>query len=223
MVPLRNLSRLRKRRRCATLRSYVLETTMNIVKLLVLGATSSMLLSVACATSSAETSDAPDTELDALEESDIGTDYNGWNQDPNVAVNVCGMGPSFIWQNLNRSYGDATRGGGVCLVALYGTACSTDSECHASATAGWGPSVWGYCYSGFCYARPGSQADYCTLNPNRAPGQLFKFISPSSSNFALGCMTKTAGPNMACAGTNTSLYMRTLREYVHTWDGCEMY
>jgi hypothetical protein len=193
---------------------------MNIVKLLALGA-SAALFSIACGNASPEASDAPEAAVDGLDESDVGTDYNGWSQSANVAINVCGMGPSFMWHNLSRSFGDATRGGGVCLVANYGSACSTDAECHASATAAWGPSVWGYCYAGNCYARPGSQADYCTLNPNRAPGQLMKYISPSSSNYALGCMTKTGGPNTACGGTNTSLYMRTLTDNVYTWDGCE--
>jgi hypothetical protein len=34
----------------------------------------------------------------------------------------------------------------------------------------------------------------------------------------VGCMTKTAGPNTACGGTDTSLYMRTVSG-LHDW-GC---
>jgi hypothetical protein len=199
----------------------VVEGYMKIVKLLVLGAGAALYL-VACSKSPEVASDdAPEAAMDAIDPRDEGTDWNGWSQEAFVMVNVCGGGPNWLWHNLNRSWGDATRGGGVCLVANYGSACSTDAECHASATAGWGPSVYGYCYQGNCYARPGSQGDWCVLNPNRAPGQLNRTIAGSSSYFALGCMTKNAGLNAACGTTNTSQYMRTLSSNVWSWEGCE--
>ena len=65
---------------------------------------------------------------------------------------------------------------------------------------------------------------YCNVNPSRSPST---FSSPSSvalgltdhvmwapgvvPTYALGCMTKTAGPNTACGGSNPSLYMRDLK------------
>jgi hypothetical protein len=163
----------------------------------------------------------PDTSLDVLDEQDQGTSYNGWTQAVSgVYLNTYG-GIITVHHTLSRSYGDATRGGGGCFVVRRpGTSCSADSQCQADAQAAYGASAYGYCFSGQCYARPGSQASYCALNPNRSPGTVSSgFISGSpytANEYGLGCMTKTAGPNTACGGTNASLYMREVAPLLWT-------
>jgi hypothetical protein len=166
----------------------------------------------ACASETPAEDDAPLALNDAIDPRDEGTSYNGWTQFADAYYDQCASlyGVRSI---LTRSSGDWTRGGGVCFVMPMGESCSSDSTCLTSAQSMYGSSAWGYCYSGSCYGRPGSQGTYCTLNPDRSSGStLNKNDLPwiPMNGAALGCMTKTAGPNTACGGTNTSLYMRTL-------------
>jgi hypothetical protein len=173
-----------------------------------------------------EEGNAPLATLDSMDETDEGTSYNGWSQDPYM-INQLFCGNFVLGHQLIQSYGDATRGGGACLVKRTGEGCSSDSTCLASAQAQYGGSAWGYCYAGQCYSRPGPQS-LCTLNPNRGPGYIWTHPSTSyltsgfgdpNTDFVLGCMTKTAGLNPACGGTNTSLYMRTVKPLeIDTWN-----
>jgi hypothetical protein len=164
----------------------------------------------ACATENTDESDAPIASLEALEERDEGTSYNGWTQSLAAEVYTV-MGISVFNHTLTRSYGDATRGGGACFVTSTGSSCSSDATCLASAQATHGAAAWGYCYANQCYTRPGAQASYCSMSPNRSAGTVQGvWLMPYSTNYALGCMTKTAGPNTACGGTNGGLYMRTV-------------
>jgi hypothetical protein len=82
----------------------------------------------------------------------------------------------------------------------------------------WGSQAHGYCYSGACWYRAGSQASDCALSPNRTAGTLTKSVSTAMGYGygVLGCMTKTSGPNTACGGTNTSLYVRTISGFTST-------
>jgi hypothetical protein len=157
--------------------------------------------------------EAPTAEVDALAESDEGVAYNGWTQSIAGSVDPC-IGIASYWQTFTRASGDATRGGGTCFVHKKpGTSCSSDTTCTTAAQAQYGASAWGYCYSGVCYSRPGSQSSFCALSPNRAPGTVGNVYLSATTTFqehVLGCMTKTAGPNTACGGTNASLYMRTV-------------
>jgi hypothetical protein len=157
-----------------------------------------------------------------IEAQDEGWSYNGWEQLP--AGWYGGDGNVYTWNYFVRSYGDSTRGGGSCVVYHRdGSSCSSDATCLSAAQAQFGASAWGYCSGGACWSRPGSQAAYCSLGPNRTPGQ---YHNPAASEYApashtgpavLGCMTKTAGPNTACGGTNTSLYMRTVGGIASPW------
>jgi hypothetical protein len=154
-----------------------------------------------------------DATLDALDEGHI---YNGWNQYPDLYYQKNCSSQAIISNGsmshvLDRFEGDATRGGGAChVVKQHGSSCSTDSDCAVSAPQ------YGYCYSGTCYVRPGSQADECVMGPNRGAGSVGKTVGSYGGyawqdfNYVLGCMTKTAGPNTACGGTNGSLYMRAV-------------
>jgi hypothetical protein len=40
------------------------------------------------------------------------------------------------------------------------------------------------------------------------------------TSYALGCMTKAAGPNTACGGTDTSLYMRSVTTTYYDYSWC---
>jgi hypothetical protein len=168
-------------------------------------------LSMACAAEPEVTESVPESTLDRLEEQDIGGGYNGWTQ----GVFAFSEGSSiYVEHTLSRSSGDTTRGGGACfVVAAPSVSCSDDSTCVSYATSAYGSSAYGYCYLGQCYSRPGSQADFCVMNPNRTAGTLsrtsYGSFNPMDS-YVVGCMTKTAGPNTACGGTNPGLYMRTL-------------
>jgi hypothetical protein len=170
-------------------------------------------VSVGCtAERAALTEAAPDVDADALDVADFGTSYNGWS--------IWAEGTSWRKEHWNdfsvgftkSSGSDATRGGGGCLVRqVPGWTCSTDSQCPSAAPG------WGYCVSGQCYERPGSQADWCALAPNNAPNASYAkgvsdngYFSFSDQTYVLTCLTKTAGPNTACGGTNTSLYMRAV-------------
>jgi hypothetical protein len=157
-----------------------------------------------------EASDAPVASTDTIGESDEGTDYNGWSH---TVTGYWGMYDGYyaIDSIFTRYYGDATRGGGMCYAVASGAGCSSDASCTAQAQAQYGGSAYGYCYSGSCYNRPGPQSGNCALSPNRAPGALT--ITPSSFSYygvVIGCMTKTAGPNTACGGTDSSQYIRSL-------------
>jgi hypothetical protein len=180
--------------------------TQKIVQFVGLGA---IAVSVACtaAVPNGDVDFTSDTD-DSLAAMDVGTSYNGWTQ--SVSGTYCSMsGARTLNHTLSRSSGDTTRGGGGCTVVAKGTSCSTDSNCQAAATAEYGSSAWGYCYNGSCYSRPGGQ-ELCFLNPNRAPGTIGGDVGMGESFNVLGCMTKTAGFNTACGGTNGSLYMRTV-------------
>jgi hypothetical protein len=190
----------------------------------------SVVGSVACATEPAtDVTDAPEAAIDSLDTADEGDSYNGWTQSvPNFFAcydwYLFPQSDQFWFQHtFTRSSGDSTRGGGGCVVNQTGTSCSSDSTCLGLAQSTYGASAYGYCYSGLCYSRPGSQSDFCTLNPNRAPGTIDKLTwnrnSTLSNSYVLGCMTKTAGPNTACGGTDTSQYMRAVMAPVY-WDVC---
>jgi hypothetical protein len=182
---------------------------MNIVTKATIGVLAALAVT-ACAAETAPTNEAPEASLDTLDSEDEGTSYNGWSQHVwgTLYVNTY---YATINSGFTRSYGDATRGGGACLVRQTHISCSDDSNCLFHAQSSYGSSAWGYCYSGACYLRPGDQS-LCTLSPNRAAGGLFlgAGIDVTGSEHILGCMTKNGGPNTACGGTNTSLYMRTV-------------
>jgi hypothetical protein len=165
----------------------------------------------ACAAPTTSEADAPEAALDSVSEQDEGASYNGWTQvgGGSYGLDSGSWGFSHV---LQRSYGDNTRGGGACIVVQKGNTCSSDGDCMGLAQAEFGPAAYGYCYAGYCKSRPGGQAGNCTLNPNRGAGQLdlWGWGYYSSNPAILGCMTKTGGPNTACGGTNTSLYMRSV-------------
>jgi hypothetical protein len=167
-----------------------------------------------------EQDDAPVATLDTAGEADEGTAWDGWTQ--SAAGNVSfGLGLTDFSHTLTRSSGDAIRGGGGCLVLKTASSCSADATCTTSAIATYGAGAWGYCYSGLCYNRPGTQSALCALNPSRAPGTVSKVIFGGYPTTArvLGCMTKGAGPNnTSCGSTNTSLYMRSVHELSFSFD-----
>jgi hypothetical protein len=197
----------------------------SIVRWGLVGAVVTAIGLTACAADpSEEDGKAPELTLDAIDPADEGTSYNGWTQQPVIDNHYC-LGFVAVGHILSRSSGDATRGGGACQVRRTATSCSSDALCLSNAQAQYGAAAWGYCYAGKCYTRPGAQSTYCVLNPNRAPGAVQFSASPSSlspdgSDYAIGCMTKTAGPNTACGGTNTSLYMRTASAITYNESGC---
>jgi hypothetical protein len=164
---------------------------------------------MACGTKPATDSEAPEAELDQLDESDEGTSYNGWIQFLYSMRDGCGVDAPYMEHVVYRSSGsESSRGGGACIVHQEGGACSSDATCLAAAQAYWGPSAWGYCYSGTCYTRSGSQAAQCVMNPNRPHNN--NIHMSNAGDYLLGCMTKTPGPNTACGGSNTALYVRTV-------------
>jgi hypothetical protein len=166
-----------------------------------------------------DTSTAPTASLDTLEDQDQGTSYNGWAQISQLMLDYCWPSEMTLWHELKRTSGDASRGGGGCYVRRTTTSCSSDSTCTSMAQAQYGASAYGYCYSGTCYNRPGSQANLCSMAPQRVPNVgtshvLWRSVAVAppvdGNDFMVGCMTKTAGPNTACGGTNSSLYMRSM-------------
>jgi hypothetical protein len=171
---------------------------------------------VACARPAPD-ADTPEIANDTLVTADEGTAYNGWNQSAGFSYEPC-YDDTWYFQSMGGT-GDASRGGGVCALSYNGTSCSNDSTCVSIAQSQYGASAYGYCYAGACYSRPGSQASWCTMSPNRASGSwLGNEVTQAQVNtynltHAVGCMTKTAGPNTACGGTNASLYMRTMATY----------
>jgi hypothetical protein len=154
-------------------------------------------------------------ELDSLAEQDVGASWNGWTQNTIAGYCIDIAWQQWAYHELVRSYGDNSRGGGACLTIRRQPLayCSSDADCLGGAQSTYGGSAYGYCNEGVCHDRPGSQATYCGLSPNRGPGDLIDAGWQVGQSFAhwfvVGCMTKTAGPNTACGGTNTSLYMRT--------------
>jgi hypothetical protein len=175
----------------------------------------------ACAAEPVEsTSDeAPTADLGAIDPQDEGSGYNGWLHETSIIVQA-NYGFTTLTNTFWRNGGEATRGGGGCYVVGTGAGCSSDATCLSSAQATYGASAWGYCYQGGCYARPGSQAAYCSLSPNRSPGQATNAwfsISLAGNQYGLSCLTKTGGPNTACGGTNTSLYMRYVTPAYINW------
>jgi hypothetical protein len=155
----------------------------------------------------APTTSAPEVEDDLADVADFGSSYNGWMGSANGYLDLVARSVD-LGVSFSRDYGDATRGGGACVITPGGGSCSQDSNCPV-----WYAGGYGYCMSGTCYQRPGSAADLCYQNPNNAPGSYYKFIpyvADTGTQLSLVvCMTKTAGPNTACGGTNSSLYMRT--------------
>jgi hypothetical protein len=169
--------------------------------------------------------DAPDLALDTAAEADEGVSYNGWHQGIVASYEV-----SYGWVSAQhtfyRDYGDNARGGGVCLVQkVIGSSCSSDPVCDSWAKGTHGGTAYGYCFAGECYARPGSGADYCGMSPNRSVTSNMSMSAFNISNvmnwYALGCMTKNAGPNSACGGTDTSQYMRTVTPTTN-WNICDV-
>ena len=159
---------------------------------------------------------APEVEDVTLGEEDFGTSWNGWS------ISAYGErwwkeGETDFWVTFTRSFGDTTRGGGGCLVRrVPNSSCTSDSQC---AFYPWSGDGYGYCVRNVCYAPAGGQSTPCALGLNHTPGTtLFKAVffpkadtdmnNLNYSHYTLTCMTKTAGPNTACGGTNTSAYMR---------------
>jgi hypothetical protein len=188
--------------------------TSNLNKCACVGILAGATMLMACGVDGLPEADAPAANADALDENDEGTSFNGWTQ---AISGICdlGIGVTTWSQTLTRASGDATRGGGSCFILKKpGTTCTLDSNCQAAAVAQYGASAYGYCYSGVCYSRPGSQASFCSVSPSRPPGTnggVFLAFGATGTENVLGCMTKTAGPNTGCGGTNTSLYMRTVK------------
>jgi hypothetical protein len=184
---------------------------MQFVGKTVLGcAVTAAIAATACtAEETATTGNAPEVAVDGLDESDFGDSYNGWTQYLSYSADLCRIQPDVMAHGLGRDYGDNTRGGGACAVRGGASGCSDDSPCIAEAQAWYGPSAYGYCYANSCYLRPGSQVDWCVMSPNRGAGSVLSLSFGSIAYDAIGCMTKNAGPNTACGGTNASLYMRT--------------
>jgi hypothetical protein len=167
---------------------------------------------------------APDIEDVGLGEQTDGTTYNGWS------MSVYGQFPTYnLWYiQYVRSYGDALRGGGACLVLSDpGTSCSNDADCTAPAHARWGGSAYGYCHQAKCNYRPGSPAELCTQSPSRAPGihwgntaavmtQLMRNMDQGGiyGMSVLGCMSKEPGPNTQCGSTDSNVYMRTVSQMI---------
>jgi hypothetical protein len=183
----------------------------SMTKLIVVSMAALAVATSACARETAMTGEAPELEASSLDEKDEGASFNGWTQSPSYHFDDCDGGDLYLQSTFARSYGDATRGGGVCYVEHeVGTSCSSDASCTGLAQAQWGGGAFGYCYSGTCFTRPGAANQYCLQNPNRSAGTVGLWVSGNKFQYALGCMTKTAGPNTACGGTNSSLYMRTV-------------
>jgi hypothetical protein len=166
---------------------------------------------VGCAPVTEQATSAPEVAAESVAPRDVGTSYDGWTQSLAYTISTS-SGSGTYHHALSRASGDSTRGGGACAVVRQpGSSCSADDTCTTAAQNVHGPSAYGYCYSGECYFRPGAQASFCALNPNRSPGTLTGAPTwYSDDDYVVGCMTKTAGPNTACGGSNASLYMRTM-------------
>jgi hypothetical protein len=182
-----------------------------------------VVLSIVGCAAEPPVSDAPEVETLGASEQTEGYSYNGWHQFPTAWFDY-GYTTVNVASHFSRDFGDATRGGGVCLVySRTSSSCSVDSDCVPAAVSQFGAGAYGYCYSGRCYDRPGSQASYCNVNPNRSPGAISGWLTPPvaypnhGDPAALGCMTKSAGPNTGCGGTNTELYMRYVMDASPPW------
>jgi hypothetical protein len=199
---------------------------MHMMKLAATSVAVATALMLGCSASPEPTDDdAPGVETDSVSEQDEGASYNGWTQAPggHITTYIYPWGDSYseidaIGGTFSRSSGDSTRGGGSCFVTRRASSsCSVDSTCTAAAQSQFGASAYGYCYQGMCWDRPGG-AELCSQNPNRSPGAFNGAVyiaqhdwipSGHDTSSVLGCMTKTAGPNTGCGGSNASLYMRT--------------
>lgn len=176
-----------------------------------------------CAATSNE--EAPDVTLDSAEALDEGTYWDGWTQTPYAYVEP-NASTFTIQHTLQRSWGDATRGGGSCYVFhAAGSSCVAgasiaDTQCAQEAKAIYGSNAYGYCYQNSCWYRPSGPTTSCILVSNRSPGPISRTISRNNGNYGneyvLGCMSKmpfNGAPNEVpgCAQTNTlALALRTV-------------
>lgn len=171
-------------------------------------------VALGCASEPDPNADAPESTLDALDAQDEGFSWNGWSHWPDGTLDTFTY-QAVVKNTFTRSYGDATRGGGVCLVHETNNACSTDSACTTLAKNTYGSLAFGYCRNSKCYFRPGSQSANCRLgqsNGHNGVAELRLDIADMSKRwYAYGCMTKAAGPSTDCGSTNPSLYMQSLR------------
>lgn len=180
-----------------------------MAKWLVVAVVGAGVASTACSAATVADDEAPAVSDTPIDPKDEGNSYDGWTQEPMAAYDGC-SGTYSISHWLTRGWGDATRAGGACWTYPSSSSCSSDTTCTAEARSVYGSSAFGYCYAGSCYARPGAPSTYCVTGSNRDPGvlQRFDIPGPGINGYAVGCMSKAAGPNSACGGTNSSLYMR---------------
>lgn len=153
---------------------------------------------------------APSADTDALDFADEGSFHEGWSMNP-VGVYNQGWGATEYWGvQYMRTSGSETRGGGPCIVyKKIASSCSSDAQCAAAAP------LFGYCFAGECYTRPGSQPQACFVAQDRAPGFYVGqtdfpggyLAGHEEVPYVLGCMTKAAGPSTACGGAPSG-YMR---------------
>jgi hypothetical protein len=171
---------------------------------------------------------APTIDEAALAVQDEATDYDGWAMYPLLSEN-CIDGTNGVHLNVQRTSGDSTRGGGSCFARSTGASCSSDTTCTSAAQAAYGSLAYGYCFQGSCYSRPGDANVYCARSPNITTsggyGGVYGVLPSSSVQYdgfdvSLGCLTKTAGPNTACGGTNGSLYIRWANGGIWPGAGC---
>lgn len=165
-----------------------------------------------CAAAEASNDQAPEVASESIDPQDEGTSYNGWSMSAYGDVHV-DYGYANFGHYFGRSYGDSTRGGGSCFVHHAGESCTSDESCTTAAKANYGSSAYGYCYSGTCYTRAGSQGSSCSINSNSTPGYYGATVSsgsivPTGDYYVLGCMTKLSGPNTACGCTSSGTYLK---------------
>lgn len=178
-------------------------------------------LSVVGCAAEPQIANAPEVDDLGVAEADEGWAYNGWSQVLSYTIWLGSQYPEWR-QTLTRSFGDSTRGGGACSVIVTSTACSSDALCVSNAQASYGPSAWGYCYQSKCHSRAWSQSVGCIIGSSRSSGNTV--IGPTGgtgtyqgwADAVLGCMTKTAGPNSACGGTDPSAYVRSVKLATYT-------
>lgn len=170
----------------------------------------------ACSAEPAADDEAPSAALTAVEERDQGSTYGGWTHTLNGFWDEA-SGDLDLTHTFTRASGDASRGGGACFVVHELTSCTDDASCTSAAKSAYGSLAYGYCYSGSCYARPGSAPTFCTTNPDRSAANGNMTLTKGATTpivgswSVLGCMTKAAGPSTACGGTDTSAYMRRVQ------------
>jgi hypothetical protein len=150
-----------------------------------------------------------DIDVETVAERDLGTSYDGWSVYAS-GTNWRAYGYAELSVGFFKYGGDDdSRGGGGCLVRrVVGASCSVDADCPKGHANG-----WGYCFYGACWQRAESQASWCALGPAQAHDSSVPMTVPvdlynTDEWGILTCLTKTAGPNAACGGTDSSLYMR---------------